>query len=91
MKIEKHQMSTKRGKRMKGKHSGHKNNYTDNLSSKQRVKQVKIGGDAKKGCLKRTTEALIMAAQEQPIRANTIKVKIDKTQKNSKYRMCGQA
>ena len=38
-------MRTKRGKGMKGKHSGHKNNYMDNLSGKQRVKQVKIGGD----------------------------------------------
>ena len=45
MKIEKHQVSTKRGKRMKGKHSGRKNNYMDNLLGKQRVKQVKIGGD----------------------------------------------
>ena len=36
--IEKHQMSTKWRKRMKGKHSGHKNNYLDNLSGKQRVK-----------------------------------------------------
>ena len=35
-------MSTKK---MKGKHSGHKNNYMDNLSDKQRVKQMKIGGD----------------------------------------------
>ena len=38
-------MSTKRGKRMKGKHSAHKNNYMDNLSGKQQVKQVKISGD----------------------------------------------
>ena len=34
MKIEKHQMSTKRGKRMNGKHSEHKNNYIDNSSGK---------------------------------------------------------
>ena len=45
MKIEKHQMTTKRGKRMNGKHSGHKSNYMGNLSDKKRVKQVKIGGD----------------------------------------------
>ena len=38
-------MSTKRGKIMKGKHSAHKNNYMDNLSGKQQVKQVKISGD----------------------------------------------
>ena len=30
---------------MKGKHSEHKNNYMRNLSGKQWVKQVKIGGD----------------------------------------------
>ena len=30
--------------------------------------------------LQRTTEALIMAAQEQAIRTNNIKTKIDKTQ-----------
>ena len=35
---------------------------------------------AKKGCLKRKTEALIMAAQEQVLRTNNIKTKIDKTQ-----------
>ena len=35
---DKHQMSTKRGKRMKRKHRGHKNNYMDNLSHKQWVK-----------------------------------------------------
>ena len=43
-------MSTKRGKRMQGKHSGHKNNGMDNLSGKQQAKQVKIsGGDYEKG------------------------------------------
>ena len=41
-------------------------------------------GWLRKGCLKRTTEALIMAAQEQTIRTNNIKAKIDKTQENSK-------
>ena len=46
---------------------------------------------AKKGCLKRTAEALIMAAQEQAIRTNNIKAKIDKTQENSKCRTCGKA
>ena len=32
-----------------------------------------------------------MAAQEQAIRNNNIKAKIDKTQENSKCRMCGKA
>ena len=37
--------ATRRGKRMKEKHSGHKNNYMHNLSSKKLVNHVKIGGD----------------------------------------------
>ena len=39
-------MSTKRGKRMKRKRSGRKDNYMNDLSGKKRVKQVKIGGKA---------------------------------------------
>ena len=84
----------KKKKRIKGKHSGHKSNYMNNLQGKQRVKPVKIGGLRgwlRKGCLKRTTEALIMAPQEQAIRTNNIKPKIDKTQENSKCRMCRKA
>ena len=45
-------------------------------------------GWLRKGCLKRTTEALIMVAQEQAIRTNNIK---PKNQENSKCRMCGKA
>ena len=45
----------------------------------------------KDGTLKEETETLIMAAQEQAIRANLIKAKIDKTKQESKCRMCGQA
>ena len=45
MEIKKHQMSIKRGKMIKEKHSGCKNNYMGNFSGKQRAKQVKIGGD----------------------------------------------
>ena len=40
--------------------------------------------------IKRETESLIMAAQEQAIRTNGIKAKIDKTQEESKCRMCGR-
>ena len=36
-----------------------------------------------KGCIKRTTEALIIAAQEQAMRINNIKAKIDKTKKKT--------
>ena len=43
------------------------------------------------GGLKRETETLIMAAQEQAVRTNLVKVKIDKTQEDSTCRMCGKA
>ena len=46
---------------------------------------------AKRECLKVTTEALIMAAQEQAIRTNNIKAKIDKIQENSKCRVSRKA
>ena len=45
----------------------------------------------KDGTLKRTTESLVFAAQEQAIRTNYIKSKIDKTQDQSQCRMCGSA
>ena len=46
----------------------------------------------RKGNFKRETESLLIAAQNNAIRAirtNHIKVRIDKTQQNSKYRLCG--
>ena len=43
------------------------------------------------GSLKRETETLIMAAQEQAVRTNLVKAKIDKTQEDSTCRMCGKA
>ena len=42
------------------------------------------------GELKKETEGLIMAAQTQSLRTNTIKANIDKTQGDSKCRMCKQ-
>ena len=41
--------------------------------------------------IKRETESLIMAAQEQAIRANVIKVRIERIQEQSERRMCGIA
>ena len=41
-----------------------------------------------KGTLKRQTESLIMAAQEQALRTNVVKAKIDRTQSDSKCRLC---
>ena len=43
----------------------------------------------KKGNLKRETESLLIAAQDNAIRTNHIKARIDKTQQNSKCRLCG--
>ena len=43
----------------------------------------------RKGNLKRETESLITAAQDNAIRTNHIKARIDKTQQNSKCRLCG--
>ena len=35
------------------------------------------------------TEGLILAAQEQPLRTNSIKYSIDKTSETPLYRLCG--
>ncbi len=42
-----------------------------------------------KGNLKRETESLLTAAQNNAIRTNHIKARIDKTKQNSKCRLCG--
>ena len=42
-----------------------------------------------KGNIKRETESLLMAAQNSAIRTNHIQARIDKTQQNSKCRLCG--
>ena len=43
----------------------------------------------RKGNLKGETESLLRAAQDNAIRTNHIKARIDKTQQNSKCRLCG--
>ena len=43
----------------------------------------------RKGNLKRETESLLIAAQDNDIKTNHIKAKIDKTQQNSKCTRCG--
>ena len=42
----------------------------------------------RKGNLKRETESLLIVAQDNAIRTNHIEVRIDKTQQNSKCRLC---
>ena len=43
----------------------------------------------RKGNFKRETESLLIAAQDNDVRTNHIKARIDKTQQNSKCRLCG--
>ena len=43
----------------------------------------------RKGNFKRETESPQIAAQDNAIRTNHIKARIDKTQQNSKCRLCG--
>ena len=43
----------------------------------------------RKGNFKRGTESLLIAAQDNALRTNHIKARIDKTQQNSKCRLCG--
>ena len=43
----------------------------------------------RKGTFKRETEYLLLAAQDNAIRTNHIKARIDKTQQSSKCRLCG--
>ena len=63
----------------------------------QLVRQTKEVGNQDRwqwlrdGTLKRETESLILAAQEQAIRTNVIKGKIDKSQEQTKCRMCSKA
>ena len=42
-----------------------------------------------KGNFKREIESLLIAAQNNAVRTNHIKERIDKTQQNSKCRLCG--
>ena len=42
-----------------------------------------------KGNFRRETESLLIAAQDNAVRTNHIKARIDKTQQNSKCRLCG--
>ena len=44
----------------------------------------------RQGYRERERESLIMAAQEQTIRTNVIKAKMEKTQAKSKRRLCGK-
>ena len=53
------------------------------------ISHDKTGTWLRKGNIKRETESLLIAAQDIAIRTNHIKARIDKTQQNSKCRLCG--
>ena len=53
------------------------------------ISQDKTWTWLRKGNFKRESESLLIAAQDSAIRTNHIKVRIDKTQQNSKCRLCG--
>ena len=53
------------------------------------ISHDKIWTRLRKGNFKRETESLLIVAQDSAIRTNHIKAKIDKTQQNSKCRLCG--
>ena len=57
-------------------------------SNKRNVTQEDLDM-AKKGHLKRETESFLIAAQNNAIRTNYVKAKIDKMQQNSKCWTCG--
>ena len=53
------------------------------------ISQEKTWTWQRKGNFKRETESLLIAAQNNAMRTNHIKARIDKTQQNSKCRLCG--
>ena len=55
------------------------------------ISHNKIWTWLRKGNFKRETESLLIAAQDNAVRTNHIKARIDKTQQkqNRKYRLCG--
>ena len=54
------------------------------------ISQEKTWTGLRKGNLKREAESLLIAAQHKALRTNHIKARIDKTQQNSKCRLCGE-
>ena len=54
--------------------------------TREEIKQM----DQRKGKPKIETESLLIAVQNKAIRTNHIKARIDKTQQNSRCRLCGE-
>ena len=77
-------MTTTRKQKWEGKQLyGHFKRLVNNISHQKTWTWLR------KGNLKRETESLLIAAQDNAIRTNHIKARIDKTQQNSKCWLCG--
>ncbi|XP_053149009.1 uncharacterized protein LOC128343627 isoform X2 [Hemicordylus capensis] len=63
--------------------------YLHNISGKSDI--TKTWQWLKNGNLKKETEGLILAAQEQALRTNAIRAKVEKSTTNSKCRLCKEA
>ena len=72
-------------RQQKNKQKNNKNKETE--IERKTTGKTRIG--LRKGNLKRETESLLIEAQNNTIRSNYIKVKID-MQQNSWYRLCGE-
>ena len=71
-------------------YQGNKNGKENNFKRlKNNITHDKTWTWLRKGNFKRETESLLIAAQDNAMRMNHIKVRIDKTQQNSKCRLCG--
>ena len=64
-------------------------NSPKTLYDKNEISHEKTWTWLRKGNPKRETESLLIAAQNNSIRTNYFKAKIDRTQQNSKCRLCG--
>ena len=77
-------MTTTRKQKWEGKQLyGRFKRLTNNISHQKTWTWLR------KGNLKRETESLLIAAQDNAIRTNHFKARIDKMQQNSKCRLCG--
>ena len=63
--------------------------YWRENSRRNNYNNEKMSTCPRKGNLKRETESLLIAAQNNAIRTNHIKARIDKTQQNCRCRLCG--
>ena len=63
-------------------------NNTDDKNNSSYNYNQKTWSWLRKGNFKRETESLLIVAQDNAIRTNHIKARIDKTQQNSKCRLC---